>query len=119
MKLIAPLFLAIIFLSCKGEDQLTKEEEQSLQLQIQGHNIDAEEKFRLDSVREITNIELQYVGLPKDKVQEYIDAHMKVFTTKWNTPYNIKKDRRLTLEEYLKYCKVNNYKPVEYIDYIR
>lgn len=112
--LLLGLFL-ITFISCG----LSKKEKDQIQFYINLHNSSTKLKFNLDSIKEASNIKMKYLDMKgTTELNQYIQSHMKVFANEWNKPYDIKRDRFLTLESYLKYCEAHNYKPKEYIKFI-
>jgi hypothetical protein len=86
---ILPL-LMLIALSCN--QPLTENEKYSIQKSIDLHNITAQYQFK------------------KDSIDGKADS--------WSVPYDIKKDRFLTLDKYLEYCKAHKYDPKEYAKFI-
>lgn len=120
MKLRSILLLLIpvpILFACK-QPGLNNEKKETIQSMIRMHNINVETKFTLDTIEEKTNLRIKYLGLPETQVQNYIDAHLKVFENEWNKPYDIRKDKSLTLEKYLEYCEANNKNPETYYKFM-
>jgi len=108
------LLLNLILLSCKNEG-LSNEEKQVLKFQITRHNIATEATFVQDSIHELQKQRAKYRQKYLTGFGEYLKDHMIFFSNNWNRPYNIKKDRTLTLESYLDYCRVHKYNPKQYI----
>jgi len=111
------LLLGIILLSCRNEN-LSDEQKKLLETTITRHNIVTEDRFAQDSIHELQIHRLKYQQKNAAGFQEYLKAHMIYFSNSWNRPYDIKKDRKLTLQSYLDYCEANNLKPLEYINQI-
>lgn len=111
------ILLTPVFFACK-QSGLSKEKKNSINLYIRIHNAKVQTDFSLDSIEETTAIKIRYVSLPKDRVNDYIVSHMGVFEDQWNQPYDIRKDKNLTLEKYLDYCKANNKDPETYYKYL-
>jgi len=97
---------------------VSSEERKMLQTYITTHNITTQSRFDQDSINELQQERRKYKKKNENGFQESLDAHMKFFSNKWNMAYDIKRDRNLTLESYLEYCKAHNFKPREYIKYI-
>lgn len=116
MKLILALFVFCL-LSCKSG--LSDQDKKNLLFYIDLHNSSLKTKFSVDSINETTKVKIRYITLHDTAtVNNYLRAHMAVFANEWNSPYNIQKDRFLTLQSYLDYCKAHNYEPTEYIKFI-
>lgn len=112
------IFLLVpAFLACK-QSGLSKEKKNSIDLHIRIHNAKVQTDFSLDSVNEVQSIKIKHVSLPKEKVNDYLLSHMKVFEDQWNKPYDIRKDKSLTLEKYFDYCKAHNLDPETYYKFI-
>ena len=90
-----------------------------LQTSITTHNITTQARFDHDSINELQRERRKHKRKIENGFQQYLDAHMKFFSNKWGKPYDIKKDRNLTLHLYLEYCMTHNYNPMEYIKYIQ
>ncbi len=43
---------------------------------------------------------------------------MAVFSSEWNKPYDIKKDRNITTDKYMDYCKAHNLDPETYYKFL-
>jgi len=108
------LLLSVILSSCKNED-LSPEEKQILQTHITRHNIATEARFVQDSIHELQEHRAKYQLKYKTGFSEFLKDHMILFSNNWNRPYNINKDRTLTLDSYLDYCGVHKYNPKEQI----
>ncbi len=101
--------------ACNGGD-LSKSKKDAIQFTLEIHNSNPELKFKLDSVTEGSNFEISLLKyhLSKDSSTSLIKRQMKIFANDWNTPYDIKKDRDITLDKYVDYCKDNKYDPETY-----
>lgn len=110
-----PLLLFLIMVAACG---LSKTEKNQLEFEIKMHNDKVSLNYRLDSLNEESSLKTMTRQNPKLIDSEYRRSHMSLFERSWNRPYDIKKDRFLTLESYLKYCEAHNYKPKEYIKFI-
>jgi hypothetical protein len=67
------------------------------------------EQYNIQKAIDIHNITAQY-QFTKDSIDGKADS--------WSAPYDINKDRFLTLEKYLEYCKAHKYDPKEYAKFI-
>jgi hypothetical protein len=67
------------------------------------------EKYNIQKSIDLHNITVQY-QFKKDSIDGKADS--------WSAPYDIKKDRFLTLDKYLEYCKAHKYDPKEYAKFI-
>jgi hypothetical protein len=87
-----PLFLCItaLLLACKSK--ITQNDEFIIQKSIDIHNTKARYRFTIDS----------------------IDGKAE----SWSAPYDIKKDRFLTMDKYIEYCKAHGYDPKEYTKFL-
>ncbi len=76
----------------------------------------ADLQYKLDSIDAATAYEasLLKLQLTKAKQDSFVINQMAPFKYDWNKPYDIKKDREITLQKYLDYCKANGYDPETY-----
>jgi hypothetical protein len=74
-----------------------------------GAALSENEKYNIQKSIDLHNITAQY-QFKKDSIDGKADS--------WSAPYDIKKDRFLTLDKYLEYCKAHKYDPKEYAKFI-
>ena len=116
-NLLIPALLLLFSCNAKESEkgELTEQQKTELKQSIEMHNVAAQKKFMSDSVQKAQHYRIGYVGLAEDTVEKYLKLQMVDYYKDWNKPYDIQKDRNLTLESYLEYCKTHNYLPAEYI----
>lgn len=114
---LAP-FLLFALLSCKSSGP-TPEQIDRYKFYIDLHNITTKSRFAQDSIEEDYRLRRQYIDL-KDSPQlkNYLKTHGEVFADQWNNPYDVRKDRFLTVEKYLDYCKAHGYDPDKWIEFL-
>jgi hypothetical protein len=106
MKKFITLLCFITAISCNSKKSDTNKAE--VQASIQIHNLIVKGRFQQDSLKEKTSVEIQHIGIRKSLVDSVIQTHMTVYSNEWNEPYDIKRDRFLTFEKYMEYCKAHN-----------
>ena len=107
------------FFACRSE--LSTKEKEIIQTAIQSHNLQAQQKFSADSIEEIAKLKKSYVifGLKDTQLlHDKIKTTSLIFSRNYNIPYDLQKDRFLTLKKYLDYCKANYYNPMEHARYM-
>lgn len=97
--------LTIALFSCSNS--LSDSKKASIKLSIDLHNVNTSLKYKLDSIDEATNYKIRLFKAKIKEDKDYTETHMAVFANQWNDPYDIQKDRFLTVEKYLDYCKAN------------
>jgi hypothetical protein len=116
MKKIFYVLTFTLIISCNSKkSDLNKQEAETF---IKIHNLIVSGRFSQDSIKEATNVEIQHIGIRKSLVDSVIKTHMVVYSNEWNDPYDIKKDRFLTYEKYLEYCKAHNLDATTYYKFI-
>jgi len=109
MRILITIVL-LTLLSCKSG--LTESEEKTINLSLTLHNQNARLKFALDSIEEVTKYRIEHIATKNHPdFDKWLQSHMDVFENEWNSPYDIKKDRNLTMDKYLDYCKAYNHDP--------
>lgn len=121
MKIVAIILtLAALptVLSCRSGG-LSEETKGSIKLYIDMHNVKTGTKFSMDSIDEATRYKISIIQYKNDvDVEDFTKTHMEVFANEWNKPYSIQKDRFLTMDRYLEYCKANNLDAETYYKFI-
>lgn len=110
------LFLTVL---CGCQSGLSSKEKHELEVMINLHRINANTIFVQDSIRKATALQIEHFGLPQEQLDTMLALTMKVFSNEWNSPYDIKRDRFLTLDKYLEYCKSNNLDAKTYYQFIK
>lgn len=105
------LFFSITIQSCG----LSSSDKKQIEFNIKMHNDRALLNYRIDSIREISRLQSEAILTKRPLTTEYRDLNMSLFNSKYNKPYDIKKDRFLTLDSYLQYCRANGFDEKEYI----
>jgi Mg2+ and Co2+ transporter CorA len=112
------LSLTLLFLIFSCASHLTEEDKTQLSKKIESRNTLLRLKFVADSSAEVIKIVKENYPKPEHAIKDYLKSHMDSFSTNWNNPYAIKKDRNLTLDKYLNYCRENKTDPKDYINYM-
>jgi hypothetical protein len=115
----AIIFAASILVSSCGGNQISKKDRELLDFRVDIIRQTSSTNYNIDSLKELTNFRIEHIRIQKDKrFNQFLQSHMDAFSRGYNDPYDIKKDRFLTLEKYLEYCKAHKYDPVKYIEFL-
>lgn len=113
MKFLSFILLSILLYSCDSNN-LSESDRLSLETDIFIHRTKASLKYNIAAIKARESLEIKYYNW--EKKDSAIALSMDIFNSSWNKPYDIKKDSTLTVDQYLKYCKANNYDPITYAD---
>src|SRR5919112_5766143 len=95
-------FILLFFLySCASN--LSDEDKIQLSKKIEARNTLLKLRYVADSSAEVIKVVKQNYPKSESAIKRYLEAHMDSFSINWNNPYDIKKDRNLTLDKYLDY----------------
>lgn len=114
------LLVLLLLSACKNDKELSTSKKRLISLSLDLRNMSVHTTFFKDSLQELQYYKtiLFNARLPKDSMQDYESVHMRVFSNQWNEPYDIKKDRFLTIDKYLDYCKAHRLDPETYYKFL-
>lgn len=117
MKLAYITILSVLVFSCHSGVSAKKKAE--IEFAIKFHSTNINSVFVQDSIMAETDYRIRNIRrIPKDSIDKYAKTEMKVYSNNWNKPYDIKKDRQLTFDKYMDYCKANNLDPDTYYKFL-
>lgn len=115
MKYLKLLPILLLF-ACQDKG-LSDYDKNLIQINLDLLLINSHHDFAIDSLREVSKFKEKHdKPIYPDKLKrDHLKSHMAVFANEWNKPYKLEKDRFITVESYVEYCKAYKYDPVDYL----